>query len=174
MTYSNDNANILQRTARRVASMAPITAVLSQTLHRLDEPALRWSKGRFSAASLVTGLPIINLTAIGAKSGEPRTVPLIAIPDGDQLFLIASNWGRPRHPSWYYNVRANPDVTVTQGGPNNALGGQRYRAQELSGDEREAAWRKAVALYPGYAYYAQRNGGLPIPVIALRPIPVAA
>ena len=168
MTGEYDSPNILQQAARKIVGLAPVSAVLSRTMHHLDGPVLRRSHGRFSAASLITGLPIINLTAVGAKSGEPRTVPLVAIPDGEQLILIASNWGKPRHPSWYYNVKANPEVTVGSTGRDGSPT-RLYEARELSGDEREAAWRKAVALYPGYAQYAKRNGGLAIPVVALRP-----
>ena len=163
MNTWHDDPNFLQQATRKVVSLAPVSAVLSRTLHHLDGPVLRWSDGRFSAASLVAGLPVISLTATGAKSGEPRTVPLIAIPDGRQLILIASNWGRPRHPGWYYNVRSNPQVQVTVDGQTSP-----WTAQELAGEEREAAWRQAVALYPGYGYYAERNGGRPIPVLALR------
>lgn len=168
MTDAIDNPNILQQAARKVVGLAPVSAVMSRTMHHLDRRVLRWSNGRYSAASLMTGLPIINLTAVGAKSGEPRTVPLVAIPDGDQLILIASNWGKPQHPSWYYNVKANPKVTVGSAGRDGSTT-RFYEVRELAGDEREAAWRKALALYPGYAQYAKRNGGLPIPVVALRP-----
>lgn len=164
MTHWQDDPNLLQQATRKVVALGPVSAVLSRTLHRLDGPVLRWSDGRFSAASLVAGLPVINLTATGARTGQPRTVPLIAIPDGRCLILVASNWGRPKHPSWYYNLRANPNVGVTVGGQTAV-----WTARELDGAERDAAWARAVALYPGYAFYAERNGGLRIPVIRLEP-----
>lgn len=157
-----DDPNILQRATRKVVSLGPVSAVLARTLHHLDGPVLRWSDGRFSAASLVAGLPIISLTTTGAKSGQARTVPLIAIPDGQRLILVASNWGRPKHPAWYHNLRANPTATATVGGQTAV-----WIARELGGAEREAAWQRAVALYPGYAEYARRNGGRVIPVLAL-------
>lgn len=162
MTDWRDDPNILQQATRKVVALGPVSAVLARTLHHLDGPVLRWSDSRFSAASLVAGLPIISLTTTGAKSGQPRTVPLIAIPDGDRLILIASNWGRPKHPAWYHNLRANPTATVTVGGRTAV-----WSARELHGVEREAAWQQAVALYPGYAGYARRNGGLRIPVMVL-------
>jgi deazaflavin-dependent oxidoreductase (nitroreductase family) len=162
MTDWQDNPNLLQQATRKVVGLGSVSAVLSRSLHHLDGPVLRWSNGRFSAASLVAGLPVINLTAIGAKSGQPRTVPLIAIPDGRRLILIASNWGQPKHPGWYYNLRANPQAQVTVGGQTTG-----WTARELDGAERDAAWARAVKLYPGYANYARRNGGLRIPVITL-------
>jgi deazaflavin-dependent oxidoreductase (nitroreductase family) len=164
MSDWTDTPNALQRAARRVVSLPPVSAVLSRTLHRLDQPILRWSDGRYSAASLVAGLPMISLTTTGAKSGQPRTVPLVAIPDGRRLILVASNWGRPRHPAWYHNLKAHPGAQVTVDGRTAA-----WTARELAGEAREAAWQRATALYPGYAYYAQRNGGLRIPVLVLEP-----
>jgi deazaflavin-dependent oxidoreductase (nitroreductase family) len=130
-------------------------------VHHVDGAILRLSDGHFTASSLFSGLPIITLTTTGARSGKPRDVPLVGIPDGERLILIASNWGQARHPAWYYNVKANPAVMVTRGGQT-----QPYVAQELTGAAREAAWARAVALYPGYRGYAER-AGREIPVIAL-------
>ncbi|MEZ4517261.1 MAG: nitroreductase family deazaflavin-dependent oxidoreductase [Chloroflexota bacterium] len=120
-------------------------------------------------------MPIIYMTLIGAKAVNRAPSPLVGIPDDGQLILIASNWGRPRHPAWYYNIKANPQVSVTSAANGNSdLPGHLYTAHELAGDEREAAWRKAVATYAGYGYYAECNGGLPIPLIALRPADASA
>jgi deazaflavin-dependent oxidoreductase (nitroreductase family) len=62
---------------------------------------------------MLVGVPVVTLTAVGAKSGESRSVPLIALTDGDNLFFIASNWGRSFHPGWYYNLSANPEATIS-------------------------------------------------------------
>lgn len=107
------------------------------------------------------------LTTIGAKSRQPRTTPLLYTADGESIILIASNGGQPRHPSWYYNLRANPEITFLRGGRE-----QTYIAREVAGDERAALWRKAAALYPGYNVYQQRAGQRQIPVILLTPKPV--
>lgn len=131
-------------------------------MHRIDGAVFRASGGRTTASAVFIGLPIITLTTTGAKSGRPRSVPLVGIPDGERLILIASNWGQAKHPAWYHNIRANPAVTVTIRGATRS-----YAARELAGPEREAAWARAVALYPGYRGYAARTGGRAIPVIAL-------
>jgi deazaflavin-dependent oxidoreductase (nitroreductase family) len=135
--------------------------VLARTIHHVDGAVMRLSGGRATAGSLLSGLPIIQLTTTGAKSGQPRAVPLVGVPDGERLILIASNWGQARHPAWYYNVKANPAVAVVQDGQTRS-----YVAREALGAEREACWAKAVATYPGYAAYAQR-AGREIPVIVL-------
>jgi len=153
----------MRRVVRRIIATRPAAWVLARTMHRLDGWTARASGGRYTAASLLSGLPIIELTTTGARSGQPRAVPLVGVPDGERLILIASNWGQARHPAWYYNVKAHPQVTVTgRDVPAEHL----YTAREATGAEREACWAKAVAIYPGYAAYARR-AGREIPVIVL-------
>jgi deazaflavin-dependent oxidoreductase (nitroreductase family) len=153
-----DSPNIVQRAVRRLIATRPVTWALSHTMHRLDGAVLRTSGGRTTAGALFTGLPLITLTTTGAKSGRPRSVPLVGIPDGERLILIASNWGQTKHPAWYHNVRANPAVTVTLNGKTAP-----YVARELTGAEREGAWARAVAVYPGYRGYAARAvRGIPV------------
>jgi deazaflavin-dependent oxidoreductase (nitroreductase family) len=79
-------------------------------LHHLDRPVLRLSRGRYSLTRLLAGLPVVTVTTIGAKSGQPRSLPLVALPDGEHVILIASNYGQKHHPAWYYNLRAHPEV----------------------------------------------------------------
>jgi deazaflavin-dependent oxidoreductase (nitroreductase family) len=107
---------------------------------------------------------VVTLSTIGAKSGQLRTVPLIGISDGDKVVLIASNWGRKRHPAWYHNLRANPEATLSIQGRTGT-----YIAHETTGGEREEYWRRAVDLYAGYAAYQRRAGGRRIPVMVLTP-----
>lgn len=163
MTSSTEK-NWLQKVNTRIAMSAVGAQLLARTMHHLDRVALWLSHGRFTAATLLTGLQILNLTTIGAKSGQPRTVPLVAIPHRDgQLIVIASNWGQDKHPAWYYNILAQPQVTVTQNGRAQA-----YLARETAGDERELCWQTAVQTYAGYAAYKQRTTRQ-IPVILLTP-----
>jgi deazaflavin-dependent oxidoreductase (nitroreductase family) len=138
--------------------------LLSHTVHHLDRLMLRLSGGRYSAAAAVAGLPIVTLTTIGAKSGAPRSVPLVGLPDNDRFVVIASNWGRSFYPAWYHNLRANPNATLSQKGRTDA-----YVAREAGGEERERYWQMATRLYLGYDLYKQRTGGRPIPVIVLTP-----
>jgi len=155
----HDSPNMAQRATRRLIAARPVTWLLARGMHRLDGVVLRLSGGRASASALFTGLPLITLTTTGARSGQPRRVPLVGIPDGERLILVASNWGQAKHPAWLYNIRANPLVTVArQGGGRGGFETRPYVARELAGAERAAAWSRAVALYPGYEGYAARAG----------------
>ncbi len=161
MTEWADSPNVVTRTVRRVIATRPAAWLLARTIHYVDGATLRLSGGRTTASALLSGLPIIQLTTIGAKSGRPRTVPLVGIPDGERLILIASNWGQAKHPAWYYNVKANPAVTITRDGVTRP-----YVAREVVGEERATCWGRAVAVYPGYWGYAARAGRL-IPVVVV-------
>lgn len=159
--------NFLQTINTRIAMSAVGAQLSARLMHHLDKLVLRLSNGRSTAASLLTGLPILALTTTGAKSGLPRTMPLVAIPHRDgQLIVIASNWGQQKHPAWYYNILAHPQVTVTRDGRS-----QPYLARETEGAEREACWQTAVQTYPGYTAYKQRTTRQ-IPVILLTPQPI--
>jgi deazaflavin-dependent oxidoreductase (nitroreductase family) len=153
-----------QRIIKRAAGSRVGAWLLSHTLHRMDLAAVRLSKGRRTVANTATGLPIVTLTMRGARTGKLHTTPLIGLLDGDNLVVIASNWDRPYHAGWYYNLRANPEVTLSMKGHSGT-----YVAHEAAGEEREEYWRGAVDLYNGYKSYQQRTRGRKIPVIVLRP-----
>ena len=147
----------------------PGSWLFARLMHRLDRPALRWTRGRVSFTSLLADLPIISLTTTGAKSGLPRTAPLVAVEDGERLVIFASNFGQAHYPAWYRNLTAHPQVRVMLRGQERA-----YSARETEGAERDAYWAVAVKLYPGYQAYKARTGGRPIPVIVLTLEPAAA
>lgn len=109
----------------------------------------------------LNGLPVVILTALGAKSGKIRKVPLMRVEHAGQYALIASKGGAPNHPSWYHNLVANPDVEL-QDGPER----HEYTAREVAGPERETWWDRAVAAYPPYEEYAQETERA-IPVFVL-------
>lgn len=133
-------------------------------MHRLDRLVYDVSGQRYTAASLLICLPVVQLTSVGARSGKERTVPLLGIPQGEDLVLIASNWSGARNPGWYYNLRANPRALVARKGVT-----QPYVARETTGAEREALWQEAVRLYGGYEAYRRRTGDREIPVLILTP-----
>jgi deazaflavin-dependent oxidoreductase (nitroreductase family) len=137
----------------------------ARTLYHVDRPLLRLTNGRVSLPTLISGLPVVSLTTTGARSGKEHTVPLVGIPTGDKIVLIASYYGRPRHPAWYYNVRANPHVCLAMPGRKG-----RDLAEEVGEAERERYWQQAVALYGGFAAYQRLSGERKIPVIVLTPI----
>jgi deazaflavin-dependent oxidoreductase (nitroreductase family) len=149
---------------RGIASNKLGAKLFSLVAHHLDGASLRWTNGRFAPGAFLTGVPLVTLTAVGAKSGQPRSLPLLATPDGDNIILIASNWGGKKHPSWYYNVKANPEVQIGRHGQT-----LRYMAQEVTGTERERCWQQAVAIYPGYELYKSRTNGREIPIFLLTP-----
>lgn len=161
-------ANALQRLLRGAASTPATARFFALVMHRLDRPVMQLTRGRSSLTSWLTGLPIVELTATGAKSGQPRTLPIIGVPDGDRLVLLASNYGNPRHPAWYHNLRANPACTVRWRGEELVM-----HAYEAEGEERERLWELDSTVYPARAAYAQWTGGRRIPVMVLRPSPAS-
>jgi deazaflavin-dependent oxidoreductase (nitroreductase family) len=156
--------NFLQKIVQRIAATAPGAKLLAPTAHRLDRLVLRASGGRTTAVGLMAGLPVLTLTTVGAKTGQLRSVPLVGIPEGDRLIVIASNFGQTHHPAWYHNLKKTPQVTVTMNGRTGD-----YIAREAKGKEYERLWKKAVSLYGGYAAYKERTGGREIPMIILTP-----
>jgi deazaflavin-dependent oxidoreductase (nitroreductase family) len=106
-------------------------------------------------------LPVLLLTTIGRKSGQPRTQPLAYTRAGDGYAVIASKGGAPQHPLWYLNLRANPLAEVTVGRET-----RKVRARDAEGEERERLWRALAYLYPGYDRYAQKTSRR-IPVVVL-------
>lgn len=163
---SNDTGkpNFVQKIVQRLAATAPVAALLVPVLHRMDRLALRLSNGRTTATSLLAGAPLITLTTVGAKSGQLRSVPLIGIPDGENLVLVASNFGQEHHPAWYHNLVKNPYTSVKIGGVSRS-----YCAEEVSGAEYARCWQRAVSLYAGYAAYKTRTRGRRIPILVLTP-----
>lgn len=105
---------------------------------------------------------LLLLTTTGAKSGQPRTMPMMYIPDGDRLLVIASNAGAPAHPDWYHNLLAHPQVTVELGNETFPV-----TATVAQGAERQQLWDKVVGLYPFFAEH-QAKVSREIPVVVLR------
>ena len=145
-----------------VAAFGPVSRLLSRLLPPADRLLLRLTGGRQTLTGLLSGLPTGTLTTTGARSGLPRTVPIIPTPVDGKWILIASNFGQAHHPAWYHNLKAHPEATLTLDGKS-----RRYRAREVTGEERARYWARAVRAYPGYAAYAQRAGERKIPVIVL-------
>ena len=136
----------------------------SRLLHRLDLPVMRLTQGRRSVTGAFSGLPMVELTTTGARTGLPRTMPIICTPDADRLVLVASNYGSAHNPGWYFNLKAHPQCTVV-------IRGQRWQmeAYEAEGEERERLWALDSSVYPARRHYAVRAGGRRIPVMVLHP-----
>jgi deazaflavin-dependent oxidoreductase (nitroreductase family) len=135
-------------------------ARLGPVLVPADRLVGRLTGGRVVALGLI---PSLLLTTTGRRSGRPRTIPLLGVPDGDSVVVVGSNWGGPRHPAWALNLLADPAATLTRHGLTVQI-----RARRLTGPERERAWRRAVREWPAYRTYAAR-AGRPLHVFRLEP-----
>ncbi|MGI9007192.1 MAG: nitroreductase family deazaflavin-dependent oxidoreductase [Streptosporangiaceae bacterium] len=121
------------------------------------------SGGTEGTTLLDTGLPVVIVTNIGARTGKIRKTPLMRVEHDGRYAAVASQGGSPRHPVWYWNLRAHPRVEVQDGPATTTM-----TARELSGDERARWWDRAVAAYPPYAEY-QLKTERQIPVFILEP-----
>ncbi|MBA3274951.1 MAG: nitroreductase family deazaflavin-dependent oxidoreductase [Chloroflexia bacterium] len=109
-------------------------------------------------------MPIILLTSLGARSGKLRKTPLMRVEHEGEYAAVASLGGAPKHPVWYYNLKAHPQVEL-QDGANR----RDYQVREVTGDEKAVWWERAVAAYPDYVDYQKRTSR-EIPVFVLTPM----
>jgi len=108
--------------------------------------------------------PVLLLITTGRKTARGRTTPLLYLEDGENLVVVASVGGAPKHPDWYWNLKANPEARVQI--QDRTL---RVRAEEAEGEEKRRLWRRVVEMYPPYEDY-QRRTEREIPVFVLRPV----
>ena len=129
---------------------------------RIDPPLQRLTRGRIATTSM---LPLVLLGVRGRKSGELREITLVYFTDGDDVILIASSFGREKHPAWYLNLKANPDCELTAGGETSP-----YHCEQVpEGPERDRLYELAKANYAGYGDYEDMAGERRIPVLRLSP-----
>jgi len=122
------------------------------------------SGGTEGTTLLDTGLPVVIVTNLGARTGKVRKTPLMRVEHGGRYAAVASLGGAPKHPVWYYNLKAHPRVELQDGAKRSDM-----IARELSGSERAEWWDRAVAAYPPYAEY-QTKTSRQIPVFLLEPV----
>ncbi|MBC7442680.1 MAG: nitroreductase family deazaflavin-dependent oxidoreductase [Ramlibacter sp.] len=135
-----------------------------KTMSALHLAVLRASGGR--VLSSIGSMPAVELHTIGRSSGKRRTTMLTAPVHGRQRFvLIASKGGDDRHPQWYLNLVANPDVELTVHGTTLKL-----RARTATPEEKAELWPQIVAAYRGYDGYQQKTSR-DIPVVICEPRP---
>lgn len=159
----NVRPNAYQKAIHGFLMLTPVSILLSKILYRVDNFLLRATNGKLTITRIV-GLPIVQLTTTGAKTGKPRTMPLLSIPDGEKIALIASYFGGRHNPGWYYNLKANPECEVRVSGKTRT-----YRARESFGEERERYFQMGISYYAGYAKYRERAAHRHIPVMVLEP-----
>jgi deazaflavin-dependent oxidoreductase (nitroreductase family) len=165
INFENRRPELLRRLVHRVAEIVPMSWIPPRTLVRVDRAFFKITHGRTSLSAWISGLPIIMLTTTGARSGQPHTLPVLALPEGDHLVVIASNFGKPANPGWYYNLRAHPSVMITWKGSTVQM-----LARELSGEERQRYVDRGLEAYPWWAPYHRRAAPRLIPVIMLEPL----
>ena len=145
----------------RVASSRAGSWYFLKVANPIDKRLIPATNGRIS---LSVGRPVLVLEHRGAKSGQVRRTPIQYLTDGDRVVVIASSGGAAKHPAWYHNLRANPDVKLFL---RRRTGD--YVAYEAEGEERERLWAAAIDLYGGYDVYQERAGQRRIPVMVFRP-----
>lgn len=136
-------------------------SVVVRYMSRANKWLYRVSGGRLGTTFF--GAPVMFLTTKGRKSGEPRTVPLLCLAEGDTLVTVASKGGMSHHPLWYGNLAADPAVEVEFQGRKRPM-----TAHTATPDEKRTWWPKLVAMYPDYASYQARTER-DIPVVVLTP-----
>ncbi|MEU8813354.1 nitroreductase family deazaflavin-dependent oxidoreductase [Actinoplanes sp. NPDC048796] len=114
----------------------------------------------------IQGKPIVVVTSVGAKSGKLRKTPLMRVEHDGEYLAVGSLGGAPKNPVWVYNLRENPRVELQDGTAKHE-----YEARELSGEERDVWWKRAVAAFPNYAGYQTKTTRL-IPLFLLTRAPI--
>lgn len=155
--------NPLQRAARNPTAYRWFV-LRGRPMAQGTEALLRFAtKGRLGVLDL-TGLPNVQVTTSGRKTGLARTATVQCVPTEDGLLVVGSNWGLPRHPSWSANLKATERVTVRRRG-------HRFTAKVrlLTGEERARAWSTALTHWPNYQIAQDRAGGRPFRLFLLTP-----
>jgi deazaflavin-dependent oxidoreductase (nitroreductase family) len=142
--------------------MAKIYGIFQEPVDRL---VYRLTGGTTTASAWLSGLKITMLTTTGAKTGKRRTALVLGLPDGANLVVIASNFGRLHNPAWYYNLRANPNATIFFDGARREV-----VARELSGADRERGYRHGEEMFPAFTHYRRWAKNRQIPVLRLEPL----
>jgi F420H(2)-dependent quinone reductase len=137
-------------------------ARVQRALAGLHSGIYRLSGGRLGGR--IAGSPVLVLVTTGRRTRAERHTPLLYLPDGEDLVIVASNGGTASHPAWWLNLQADPRAGVI-------LADRRLPvvAMQAAGDDWHELWNRLVRMYPGYAEY-QRKTDRDIPVVRLRPM----
>ncbi|MEI8057077.1 MAG: nitroreductase/quinone reductase family protein [Actinomycetes bacterium] len=157
------SAGPLTRLTRSLGKTAAFSAVYRRIGPAIDPTIAQWRGGRFMAG--LYGFPMLLLSSTGAKSGAHRTSPLLYVRDGNDIIVVGTNFGQPKHPAWTANLRANGAAEVQIGAERLAV-----RAAEVDTVDWNRFFPAFVSVYPGYANYLQRRGGLTPRMFRLTPV----
>jgi deazaflavin-dependent oxidoreductase (nitroreductase family) len=147
----------------------PYVKKIIKTISKVNVAVYRWTGGLLGStwrvgSAFPWGIPVLLLTSIGRKSGEPRIVPLLYIEDGPNIIVVGSQGGLPTDPLWVKNLDANPTCEVQIKRRKTKM-----RARTANPEERAELWPKLVAHYADYASYETWTDRV-IPVIILEPV----
>ena len=148
--------------ARSDVGMRCAAWYLKNVVPRIEPTLTRWSGGRLTSLPIT---PVVFLQTNGARTCEPRVSLLTYFTDGDDVILIASNYGRPRQPAWYHNVRSHPEVILRARGREG-----RYTVRETAGEDRDRLWTLATQWTPPLLKYQKMAGARTIPVMRCAPL----
>ncbi|MCU7727481.1 nitroreductase family deazaflavin-dependent oxidoreductase [Actinoplanes sp. KI2] len=151
-----------KKTWRAVGAWPGFTPV-ARSLVGLDRWLGRLTRGRVVALGMA---PSLMLTTTGRRSGQPRSNPLQYVRDGDDLIVIASNWGGTNDPGWAWNLRSDANARVLLGGRDLPV-----KAHETHGADRDRLWQLIVDQWPGYQNYRTRASHRRLPIFRLTPTP---
>jgi len=139
------------RVVQKVSGTAAFAKIAPPILTPLDKLVHKVTRGRWMLSRGL--LPVMVLTTTGARSGEPREVPLACIPDGDVIYLVGSNFGREKHPAWTGNLIKTPRAEVSFKGERFAVD-----ARLLDDEEKAEVWPRLLEVWPNYDRYVERSG----------------
>jgi deazaflavin-dependent oxidoreductase (nitroreductase family) len=164
---SKPHYNFFSITTHKIFSTRIGSQITARVLHHIDKFLNKLSGGKIVITGL-SGLPVVFVTTTGARSGQPRTLPLVAIHDRQNsgvFAVVASNFGQKNYPAWYYNMKAHPQVTCSIHEQAQA-----YVAREAEGEEYQRFWGYAQEIYMGFSKYKQRASHRRIPIMILEPL----
>src|SRR3954451_21920084 len=132
---------------------------------RIHVALYRWSSGRIGGR--LPGfprVPIVLVDHVGARTGKPRTSPLMCHQHDGVVAVAASKAGQPTHPAWFHNLLAHPETTIQTGAHV-----RKVRARVAAESERAQWWPRLVAKYPGYEFFQRRAEYRQIPIVLFEP-----
>ena len=153
VSWERDSSRVARFSVGSVVWPPPSAArgYCSRLMPTLDRATLRVTGHRRTLTAILAGLPVVQLTTIGAKTGMPHTVSVLGFPTRQGVVVAAGNFGHRTEPAWCANLRRNPRARLEQGRLTRPV-----VAHELSGNARAAAWRQCLTVYPDGAEYARR------------------
>jgi deazaflavin-dependent oxidoreductase (nitroreductase family) len=149
--YEIPTPNAAQRAMWHVSSSRAGAWLFSRSMHHVDGLVLRLSHGQRTAAGITAGVPVLTVTTTGARTGQPRSTPLLGVPFGSDIAIIGTRFGQPGTPGWYYNLCAQPRAEVAFRDRSFSA-----TAREADEDEWQQIWAQARNIYAGYEAYASR------------------